>query len=74
MTGPDLQATEKAIPHNATTVTIRQRDLLTPSQKSRFAGYPNLEQNLATVSIPWSHRYHASDRYPELIILSTNRG
>lgn len=50
------------------TVTVRQADLLTPSERDTFGHLPNMRNVIATVRIPW--RLRVGRRWDVLHVVS----
>ncbi|KAK7527088.1 uncharacterized protein IWZ02DRAFT_431109 [Phyllosticta citriasiana] len=54
--GPRTMHTTLQLPRGASTVAIRQIDLLTPNERDQYAEMPNMRNVVATVRIPWHLR------------------
>ncbi|KAK8161062.1 hypothetical protein IWX90DRAFT_488456 [Phyllosticta citrichinensis] len=54
--GPRTVHTTLALPRGASTVAVRQLDLLMPDERARWADLPNMQNVVATVRIPWRLR------------------
>ncbi|KAK8163419.1 hypothetical protein BC567DRAFT_211467 [Phyllosticta citribraziliensis] len=54
--GPRTVHTTLQLARGASTVAVRQLDLLTPDERARWADLPNMRNVVATVRIPWRLR------------------
>lgn len=72
----NLQRTSKPLARGSLSVEIYERDLMTESQKSQWAGMPNYESNVAGVTVPWKvvlGKLVGSKDFDDLVILSAKR-